>query len=177
MTRLRLPRGGAKPAPTSGLTSDQVWAALDRASYAVLGYVNPAGEPRASGVMYATVGRRLHVATDPDSWKARSLADGDEVSVTVPIRRGGPLSLVAPIPPATIALHARVTVHPAGSVDVASVSKKLASYQPGERRTSCLLELVPEGDFLTYGLGVSLTDMTKPSRAQAHVPVGSGAVG
>jgi hypothetical protein len=134
-----------------------VWAALDRASYAVLGYVNPAGEPRASGVMYATVGRRLHVATDPDSWKARSLADGDQVSVTVPIRRGGPLSLVAPIPPATIAFHARVTVHPAGSVDVASV--------------------VPEGHFLTYGLGVSLRDMTKPSTAQAHVPVGSGTGG
>jgi len=51
------------------------------------------------------------------------------------------------------------------------VSKKLASLQPQERRTGCLLELAPDGNFLTYGLGVSLRDMTKPAAALAHVPV------
>jgi len=30
---------------------------------------------------------------------------------------------------------------------------------------------VPEGNFLTYGLGVSLRDMAKPDAALAHVPV------
>lgn len=159
--------------PTSRLATEKVWAALDRANYAVLSYVNPAGRPRASGVIYAVEGHRLYVATDPDSWKARALTTGDQVSVTVAIRRGGPLSLVAPLPPATIAFHARVTVHPPGSVDVATVSRKLASYQPAERRTSTLLELMPEDAFLTYGFGVSLRDMTRPSAAQARAPVGA----
>ena len=167
MTTLRLPTRRRKAA--LALTPDRVWAALEKANYAVLSYVNPAGHPRASGVMYATADCRLCIATDPDSWKARSLATGDQVAVTVPIRRGGPLSLVAPIPPATIAFHARVTVQAA--TVVATVSKKLASYQPAERKISCVLELAPEGEFLTYGLGVSLVDMAKPSAAQAHMAV------
>lgn len=121
--------------------------------------------------MCAAVARHIYVVTAPDSWKARQISDGDEVAVTVPIRRGGVLSLVAPIPPATVSFHAQATVHPAGSVTIESVSKKLASALPQERRTGCLLELVPDGNFLTYGLGVSLQDMTKPAAALAHVPV------
>ena len=35
----------------------------------------------------------------------------------------------------------------------------------------CLLELVPDGNFLAYGLGVTLRDMAKPATALAHVPV------
>lgn len=171
MTKLR-PAPGTKPATPPALTTERVWAALDRANYAVLSYVNPAGSPRATGVMYATAERLLYVATDPHSWKARSLSTGDQVAVTVPIRRGGPLALIAPIPPATITFHARVTVYPPGSVDLAAISKKLASYQPSERATTTLLELAPEDEFLTYGLGVSLAHMAKPSTAQAHVPIG-----
>ncbi len=133
--------------------------------------MNPAGEPRASGVVCAAGRGRLYVVTAQDSWKARQISDGDEVAVTVPIRRGGLLSLVAPIPPATVSFHARATVHPAGSVSIESVSKKLASLLPRERRIGSLLELVPEGSFLTYGLGVSLREMAKPDAALAHVPV------
>ena len=42
-----------------------------------------------------------------------------------------------------------------------------------EARTagSCIIELVPEGRFLTYGIGVSLMDMADPARALARVPV------
>ena len=42
-------------------------------------------------------------------------ADG-RVAVTVPVRRGGILSLVAPIPPATVSFHGTAVVHPAGSL-------------------------------------------------------------
>jgi Pyridoxamine 5'-phosphate oxidase len=172
MNRLRLDRGRAtEPSSAPRLTAERVWNKLEKASFAVLSYVTPAGKPRASGVMCAAVGHRLYVGTAPDSWKARQISDGDEVAVTVPIRRGGLLSLVAPIPPATISFHARATVHPAGSVSIESVSKKLASLLPRERRTACLLELVPDGNFLTYGLGVSLQDMAKPAAALAHVPI------
>jgi hypothetical protein len=82
------------------------------------------------------------------------------------------LSLVVPIPPATISFHATATVHAPGSVSIESVSKRLASTMPQERRrTACLLELVPAGSFLAYGVGVSLYGMTKPAVALAHVPV------
>lgn len=152
------------------LERGQVWRALGRASFAVISHVTPNGEPRSSGVVYAVEGEHLYTAVAPDSWKARTIADGTEVSVTVPVRRGGLLSLLVPIPPATISFHARAIVHPAGSIDIRSLSKKLAALVPEKRRAGSLIELVPEGVFLTYGIGVSLKDMTDPERALAHVP-------
>ena len=154
------------------LTTERVWNKIERASFAVISYVTPAGTPRSSGVMCAAVGHRLYVVTAADSWKARQISSGDEVAVTVPIRRGGLLSLVAPIPPATVSFHAKATVHPSGTASTEKMLKRLASQLPKERRSAgCLLELVPEGNFLTYGLGVSLQGMAKPQAALAHVPV------
>ena len=103
-----------KEATTARLTSEQVWKKVAAGSFAVLGYVTPRGEPRASGVVYKTIGRRLYVAVAPDSWKARHIAASGKVSVTVPVRRGGILSLLAPIPPATVSFHGTATVYPAG---------------------------------------------------------------
>jgi pyridoxamine 5'-phosphate oxidase-like protein len=154
------------------LTSERVWNEIEQASFAVISYVTPGGKPRSSGVMCAAKDHRLYVVTAADSWKARQISDGDEVAVTVPIRRGGLLSMVAPIPPATVSFHAKATVHPVGSVSIEKVPKKLASRLPKERRSAgCLLELAPGGNFLIYGLGVSLQDMAKPAAALAHVPV------
>ena len=154
------------------VSSAMVWRALGRASFAVISHVNAAGEPRSSGVVYAIVDRRMYVAVAPDGWKARAIATGQEVAVTVPVRRGGILALVVPIPPATITFHARATVHASGSFDVGSVSKELKSILPDDRQaTSCVLELVPEGRFVTYGIGVSLMAMRDPHVALAHVPV------
>jgi Pyridoxamine 5'-phosphate oxidase len=161
-----------EPASAPRLTAEQVWNELEKASFAVISHVTPKGRPRVSGVLYAAAGRHLYMVTAPDIWKARQISDGDEVAVTVAIRRGGMLSLVAPIPPATVSFHARAAVHPAGSVSIESVSKKLASLLPKNHAAAgCLLELVPDGNFLTYGVGVSLRDMTKPATALAHVPV------
>jgi Pyridoxamine 5'-phosphate oxidase len=154
------------------LTTEQVWSRVAKASFAVLGHVTPAGEPRSSGVVYKTVGRRLYVAVAPDSWKARHIAASRQVAVTVPVRRGGILSLVAPIPPATVSFHATAIVHPAGSLEVGSLSKELASLLPAEPRASaCIIEVIPQGAFLTYGLGVSLLKMRIPAAARARVPV------
>ena len=154
------------------VSSEVVWQAVAKASFAVMGHVNAAGEPRSSGVMYGTADRRLYVAVAAGGWKARQIVTGQEVVVTVPVRRGGILSLLAPIPPATITFRARATVHPAGSLDIAAVSKELERIVPDARRTgSCILELVPEGWFLTYGIGVSLMAMRDPALALARVPV------
>jgi len=155
-----------------GLTSEQVWRAVARASFAVLSHVTPGGEPRSSGVVYKTGGRRLVVAVAPDSWKARHIAADGRVAVTVPVRRGGILSLVTPIPPATISFHGTAVVHPAGSPQARSVLDELGSLVPAERRASaCVIEIMPVGAFRTYGLGVSLRTMLNPAAAQARVPV------
>jgi hypothetical protein len=151
---------------------DEVWRRLSKASFAVLAYVTPTGEPRSSGVVYTTVGRRLCVAVAPDGWKARHIADGQEVSLTVPVRKGGILTLLFPIPPATVSFRARAIVHPAGSLDATSLSKAFGRLLPeGRRASSCVLELVPEGRFLTYGVGVAPKEMANPAVSGGHVPV------
>ncbi len=122
--------------------------------------------------MYKAIGRRLYVAVAPDSWKAKHVAANGRVAVTVPVRRGGLLSLLTPIPPATISFHAAATVHPAESPQVRSAWKELASVVPAERRTSAsIIEVVPEGEFLTYAVAVPLRKMLDPAAAQARVPV------
>jgi hypothetical protein len=111
------------------------------------------------------------VAVAPDSWKALHIAASRRVAVTVPVRRGGLLSLVTPIPPATVSFHATAIVHPAGSSKAGSLAKELGSLLPAERRASaCLIEVIPEGEFLTYGVGVSLSTMRTPAAACARVP-------
>lgn len=154
------------------LTSEHVWRAIGGASFAVLSYVTPAGEPRSSGVVYASLERRMYVVVAPDSWKARHVAASGRVAVTVPVRRGGILSLVVPIPPATISFHARAAVHPAGSPLARSLSTELAPMLPDERRdSSCLIEILPEGEFVTYGLGVPLRTMRDPAASRGRAPV------
>lgn len=154
------------------LSADQVWREIARASFAVVSYVTPAGEPRSSGVVYKAMDRRLFIAVATDGWKARHIAASGRVSVTVPVRRGGVLSLVLPIPPATVSFHAAAKVHPAGSQETLSRSKDLGAVLPPERREfACIVEVIPEGEFVTYGLGVSLADMRTPAIARARVPV------
>ena len=158
--------------PEPGLTNEQVWQAVARASFAVLSHVTPAGEPRSSGVVYQASGRRLFVAVAPGSWKARHVAADGRVAMTVTVRRGGILSLVAPIPPATISFHGTAVVHTAGSPQARSLLDELGSLVPAKRRASaCVIEIIPAGAFRTYGIGVSLRTMLNPAAAQARVPV------
>jgi hypothetical protein len=150
------------------LTSDQVWRALAKTSVAVVSYVTPAGAPRSSGVVYTIVGRRLYVAVAPDSWKARHIAISGQVAVTVPVRRGGVLALLLPIPPATVSFHATAIIHPAGTLEIHALSRELEALLPVERRaSSTVIEIVPKDRFLTYGVGVSLIQMRSPAAARA----------
>ena len=150
----------------------EVWRAIEKSSFAVLGYETPAGEPRSSGVVYKALHGRLYVAVAPDSWKARHIGVDGRVAVTVTVRRGGLLSLVMPIPPATISFHATAIVHEPGAPEVGPLLEDLGSLLPAERRsTAAVIEIVPEGAFVTYGVGVPLMKMRDPSAARGRVPV------
>ena len=156
----------------SRLTSRAVWDKVTKASFAVLSYVTPTGEPRASGVVYKAIGKRLYIATDTDSWKARHIARSGRVAMTVPVRRGALLSLVVPIPPATVSFHGSAVVHPADAPEVRPLLHQLKSLLPDERRSNAVvIQVTPEGAFVTYGIGVSLSQMRDPDAAGARVPV------
>jgi len=152
--------------------NQEIWRAVSKGSFAIISYVNRQGEPRSTGVVYATNGTHLYTAVAPDSWKADFIAAHDRVAVTIPVRRGGLLSLLLPIPPATISFHGRAIVHPAGWLQQSPVREALRRLLPPERQTSALIiEVVPQDAFLTYGIGVPLTAMRHPALARARLPV------
>jgi hypothetical protein len=162
-------RGRAVP---RHLSSQEVWREIDKASFLVISYVTPSDEPRSAGVMYTVIGQKLYIVTGPDSWKARHIAADGRVAVTVPVRRGGVLSLLAPIPPATISFHGTAIVHPPDSLAVRPVLEQLGSLLPKERRDSvAILEITPQGGFSTYGVGIALARMRDTDAARARVPV------
>lgn len=69
------------------LTSQEIWRAIGKASFLVVRYVTPSGEPRWAGVVCTVIGQKLYVVTGQDSWKARHIAaDDGRVAVTVPVR-------------------------------------------------------------------------------------------
>jgi hypothetical protein len=163
---------GQLTTPDTAVSPDTVWRAIENATFAVLGYVTPAGKPRTSGVMYAVQDRHLYVSVAADSWKARHIHTGDEVSVTVTVHRGGLLALLMPIPPATVTFHARATVHSADTVEPGQVPAQLIKrLPPATRGHGCLIELAPVGEFITYGIGVSLRRMAKPGTARGRTAV------
>jgi Pyridoxamine 5'-phosphate oxidase len=109
-----------------------MWQVIARTSFAVLSHVTPAGEPRSSGVVYKADGHRLVFAVAPGGWKARHIAADGRVAVTVLVRRSGVLSLVAPIPPATISFHGTAVMRPAGSPQARSLLDELGSLVPAK---------------------------------------------
>jgi hypothetical protein len=148
------------------------WREIEKASFAVIGYTTPTGEPRSSGVVYATVGRRLYIAVAPESWKARHIGATGRISATVLVRKGGILTLLFPIPPATISFSATAVVHQPGSLDLKALAGKLAALIPPDTvDRAAVIEVTPQGEFLTYGIGIPLMQMRDQARARGRAPV------
>jgi hypothetical protein len=156
----------------SPIIGEQIWRKVNEGSFAVVSYVTPDGEPRSSGVMYTTIAHHLYIAVASDGWKARHIPATGKVSVTIPVRRGGLLALFTPIPPATITFHGKAIVHPSNDPLIQPLLSALSKLLPPDRRTNAsVVEVVPDGSFVTYGIGVSLMTMRDPDAARARVSV------
>ena len=154
------------------VSTARVWAELRRASFAVVSHVTPDGAPRSSGVLYTAGEDRLFCVVAADSWKARHLARDGRIAVTVPVRRGGPLALVLPIPPAAISFHGTATVRRADAATIRTLPGRLERLLPeAGRDAASIVEITPQGRFLTYGIGVSLRRMRDPATARGRIPV------
>ena len=157
---------------TNQLTSDAVWAAINKELFAVLGVVTARGEARTAGIVYIVRDRKLYIATGADTWKARHAAANPHVSMTIPIAKRVPIMPWVKIPQATITFAGTARVIPAAD---ASADIKQAIFRgAGEDLIagSCLIEVTPVGDFVTYGVGIPLMKMREPEQARGRAPVG-----
>lgn len=155
---------------TLQLTSEQVWTVLTKELFAVVGMVTPKGEARTAGVVYIAHDHHLYFATKTDTWKARHIQHNPHVAVTVPIAKRIPIMPWIKIPAATITFagQARVFAASAASDDIRKALFRGLEADPQEMATASIVEIAPVGDFVTYGIGVSLMQMRFPEKARGR---------
>lgn len=155
------------------LSSEQVWQVIEKELFAVLGMVTARGEARTAGVVYVVRGHKLVVATGQDTWKARHIAANPHVSVTIPIAKRIPLMPWIKIPAATITFSGTARVFPArdASPNLLRAVLRQAAQDEEVLANTCLIEVTPEKEFVTYGVGVPLMRMRDPALARGRTPV------
>lgn len=155
------------------LSSEQVWQAIEKELFAVIGMVTATQEARTAGVVYVVQDRKLYVATGADTWKARHIAANPNVSVTIPITKRIPIMPWVKIPAATITFAATARIFPAKDAPREVLAAILRGMANDDKMVaeSCLVEITPVKDFVTYGIGVSLMQMRDPELARGRAPV------
>ena len=158
---------------TTPLTPTQVWQTIEKELFAVVGMVTAGHEARTVGILYAVRDRKLYFITGRDTWKARHIAANPHVSVTIPIARRVPIMPWLKIPQATITFQGTARVFPAAEASP-ELLRALFQHKADDREMvagSCVVEIAPVGEFVTYGVGVRLTDMREPEKARGRAPV------
>jgi uncharacterized pyridoxamine 5'-phosphate oxidase family protein len=157
------------------LTTAQVWKEIENNVFAVLGMVTANHEARTVGIVYVAQGGKLYIASKSDAWKVRHIANNPHVSLTVAIPKRVPLMPWIKVPAATITFAGRATVTPATQTDPAILQliyRGLATDAETLAQSSTIV-VEPTGDFVTYGIGVSLMAMRDTVKARGRVPVRS----
>ncbi len=157
------------PAP---VTTDRIWKEVQAQLFAVLGFVNPKGEARTSGIVYVVRNRQLYIIVGRHSWKARHIARNPKVSLTVTIPKRIPFLPWIKIPAATITFQGDAEVHASSEIDpeIRHALTRDVKLDPDPAKY-VIIKVKPSGEFLTYGIGVTLPTMRKPEEASGRAPV------
>lgn len=155
------------------LTTQQVWQAMEKQLFAVLGMVNAKGEARTVGVVYIIRDQKLYISTQKSTWKTRHIQQNGHVSITVLIHKRIPFLPWIKIPAATITFSGTARVLAYDDVD-AEIASSLSGRELSKQETAVLaiIEVSPVGDFVTYGVGVSMSEMRDQEKARGRVAVG-----
>lgn len=158
---------------TLQLASDQVWQALEKELFAVLGMVTAKSEARTAGIVYSMHGRKIYIATNKNTWKERHIRQNPHVSLTVTLPKRIPLMPFIKIPAATITFSGLARVLDADKVEKEINRALLRGIADDEEllATMCVIEVHPVGEFITYGIGVPLLTMRHPEQARGRAPV------
>jgi general stress protein 26 len=163
---------------TLELSTSEVWQVLEKNLFAVIGMVTASCEARTAGVVYVVRDRKLYLVTGRDSWKAKHIAQNPHVSITVPIDKHIPVAPWVKIPAATITFCGEARIMPADEMprDLLQTLFRGMEIDDEYVADSCIIEITPEKDFVTYGVGVSLMTMRDPKKSRGRAPVNGEAV-
>jgi general stress protein 26 len=155
------------------LTSEQVWKELENELFAVLGMVTAKGEARTVGIVYAMHNHQIYIATGKESWKARHTQNNPNVSLTVPVDKGIPFLPWIKIPAATITFSGKAKVIDPQNIGDDILYSLFRGLEKDEEMLAgmCVIEIKPDGDFITYGVGIPMMQMRDPKKARGRAPV------
>ena len=157
---------------TMQLTTEQVWQAIEKEVFAVLGMVTAKCEARTVGIVYVVKNRRLYIASNEDTWKVRHMTQNPHVSLTVPVHKRIPFMPWIKIPAATITFSgvAQILEPEETPPEIVQAIFRDMANDKELMAESCLIEVTPEKDFLTYGIGIPLMQMRDPEQARGRAP-------
>jgi hypothetical protein len=154
-TKTNAPDQPTAVVPAARPRLDDVIHAIARRSFCTLATTSPAQRPHVAGVLYAEAGGSLYVSTLRSSRKARNLAANPRASICVPVRRlpvGPPATILFPVAGEVLDLDDPEVVELAGAGRLDAIT----SHGELELAGGCFLRLRPAGDYVTYGIGMSL---------------------
>lgn len=159
---------------TVQLTAEQVWDAIEKEVFGVIGMVTAQNEARTVGIVYVVRNRRLYIGTGRETWKARHIAQNPHVSLTIPIHKRIPIMPWVKIPAATITFCGEAQILEPGETPPEILEAIYRGMAENEElmAESCLIEVTPIKEFLTYGVGIPLMKMRDPQQARGRAPVG-----
>lgn len=155
------------------LTTEQVWQEIDQNLFAVIGMVTPEGEARTVGVVYVVEGHKLYIVTQKAAWKTKHIAHNPHVSLTIPVSKRLPFMPWVKIPAATITFSGLARVLEPSNMSAALLRRLYRGMVKDASviAASCVIEVVPQKEFVTYGVGTSLMQMRSPEKARGRVAV------
>lgn len=160
---------------TTQLDTSTVWQALENELFCVLGMVNARQEARTVGVVYVVHDSKLYISTGKDAWKTRHITRNPHVSITVPIAKRIPLLPWIKIPAATITFAGEAAIHDPADLPT-NLRRKLYRDMADDAQALAetrVIAVQPVGDFVTYGVGVSLMEMRDTDKARGRASVKS----
>ncbi len=155
------------------LTKTQIWEQLNKQLFAVLGVVTKNSEARTVGIVYIVQDGKLYISSKKQAWKMRHIAQNPHVSLTVPIHKRIPLMPWIKIPSATITFSGKASLSEYEAVSD-EITQKLfqgMEFSAEEKADLRIIEVTPIGDFITYGVGVSMMEMRDQEKARGRVAV------
>lgn len=159
---------------TLQLTSDQVWQAVEKELFGIIGMVTAKNESRTVGIVYVVRNRKLYIGSSKETWKVRHINQNPHVSMTIPIAKRIPFVPWVKIPAATITFSgtARILSPAETSTEILKDVFRGLALDEEVLADTCLIEVTPVGSFLTYGIGMPLMQMRFPEKSRGRAPVG-----
>jgi hypothetical protein len=108
-------------------------------------------------------------------WKVRHIAANPNVSMTVTFPKRVPFLPFIRVPAATITFRGEAEILGVGDID-AEVFERLprgSERDPEVLAETAIIRVIPRGEFVTFGVAMSITQMRKHEKAQGRAPCGT----